>query len=279
MRLQYFFERDNVVSVRMLNGVLWMRVYIQSGPANVYRNSDTVYVIYYPRTQYILLSRYKKSVENCLIQSLRNVMGCDKLTNILLTGSHYESLLQLALDRKSQGNFSRYRLQQVQNLPLMQKRPPKRKVADFLREPNLVCENESQKRQRTEILDESYGPNEQPLLQKLEFKVAVKFRGTCAIPRPADDNQPFRCRVKFEGSSVIEGIRNLAECGLVTMPYPKYLRSVHTLGKNHIKLADKTAQQPNTSQVNQSTTEQNENSPARNTRSRSSTKSRSKAEA
>ncbi|CAG2229532.1 CENPN [Mytilus edulis] len=272
-----FFERENVVSVRMLNGVLWMRVYIQSGPRNMYRSSDTVYIIYYPRTQYILLSRYKKSVESYLIQSIQNVMGCDKLTNSLLTGTHYESLLQLALDRKSQGDFSRYRLQQVQNLPLLQKPPQKRKVSEFEREPNLQCEDERHKRQRTEELDECFGPNEQPLLQKLEFKVAVKFRGTSAIPSiPVDDMQPFRCRVKFEGPSVIDGIRNLAECGLVTMPYPKYLRSVHTLGKNHIKLADKTAMQHNVSQVNQSHAEQNENTPAKNTRSRSKPRTRTR---
>ena len=52
----------------MLNGVLWMRVYIQSGPPNLYRTSDTVYMIHYPRTQYILFSRYKKSVEGDLLE-------------------------------------------------------------------------------------------------------------------------------------------------------------------------------------------------------------------
>jgi len=44
-------------------------------------------------------------------------------------------------------------------------------VPEFDREPNLVCEDESKKRQRTEELDECFGPNEQPLLQSLEFKV------------------------------------------------------------------------------------------------------------
>jgi len=55
---------------------------------------------------------------------------------------------------------------------------------------------------------------------------------------------------------VLDGIRNMAECGLVTLPYPKYLRNVLTLGKNYIKLADNTSQQ-NISEMNQSTNEQN----------------------
>ena len=67
----------------MLNGVLWMRVYIQSGPRNMYRSSDTVYIIYYPRTQYILLSRYKKSVESYLIQVIMAIL--QSFTFILLT--------------------------------------------------------------------------------------------------------------------------------------------------------------------------------------------------
>lgn len=262
------FEKKNVVSVLNLDGVLWMRIYIQSGPTNLYRARDTVYMIYYPRTQYILFSRYKKSVEDDLLESVQNTMGCDKLKSIRLTGSHYPSLLQLALDRKSQGDFNRYRLQQVQNLPLLQKRPLKRKVPEFDREPNLVCEDESKKRQRTAELDECFGPNEQPLLQILEFKVAVKFKGTSGLPDPMDSNQPFRCRVKFEGSSVLDGIRNMAECGLVTLPYPKYLRNVLTLGKNHIKLEDNTSKE-NIGVMNRSTNEQKENSPAKNTRSRS----------
>lgn len=261
-----FFDRENSVSVRMLNGVLWIRVFIQSGPANTYRTSDTVYIIYYPRTQYILISKFKKSVQEYLFQSLQNVMGCDKLTALLLTGSHYESLIQLALEKKSQGGFSKFRHQQVQNLPLLQRKPQKRKAPLFERDPNVTCEDENFKRQRYDDLEECFGPNEQPKLQKLEFKVAVKFRGTTPLPEAEDPNRPFHCRVKFEGSSVIDGIRNLAECGLVDLPLPKYLATVHTLGKNHIKLADKTAQIQN---QEQSTNVQKENSPSGNTRSKS----------
>ena len=96
----------------------------------------------------------------------------------------------------------------------------------------------------------------------------MKFKGTSGVPDPMDSNQPFRCRVKFEGPSVLDGIRNMAECGLVTLPYPKYLRNILTSGKNYFKLADNTSQQ-NISEMNQSTKEQNENSPVKNTRSRS----------
>ncbi|VDI00729.1 centromere protein N [Mytilus galloprovincialis] len=134
---------------------------------------------------------------------------------------------------------------------------------DVCGELDLICTQEySTKKQWSVFLmekDDEHYISDSNLSNPLKLKKKLKI----------DDMQPFRCRVKFEGPSVIDGIRNLAECGLVTMPYPKYLRSVHTLGKNHIKLADKTAMQHNVSQVNQSHAEQNENTPAKNTRSRS----------
>jgi hypothetical protein len=37
----------------------------------------------------------------------------------------------------------------------------------------LVCEDESKKRQRTEELDECFGPNEQPLLQSHAYTVQI----------------------------------------------------------------------------------------------------------
>ena len=50
---------------------------------------------------------------------------------------------------------------------------------------------------------------------------------------------PFHCRVKFEGPSVLEGIKELGKAGLTSLPLPHHLGNVHSLAKNHFVLADK----------------------------------------
>ena len=51
--------------------------------------------------------------------------------------------------------------------------------------------------------------------------------------------EPFHCQVKFEGPSVLEGIKALTKAGLTALPLPHHLANVHSLAKNHFVLADK----------------------------------------
>ena len=68
----------------------------------------------------------------------------------------------------------------------------------------------------------------------------MKYRGTNApIEMPQD--KPFKCSVKFEGASVLEGIRNLCNTGLATLPLPSHLGSVQCLAKNQFVIHDQTA--------------------------------------
>ena len=55
------------------------------------------------------------------------------------------------------------------------------------------------------------------------------------------DGGPFHCRVKFEGPSVLEGIKGLSNGGLASHPLPYHISNVHSLAKNHFVLADKKA--------------------------------------
>ena len=52
-------------------------------------------------------------------------------------------------------------------------------------------------------------------------------------------DRPISCNVKFEGSSVIEGIKNLGSQSFVDVPLPSYLANLHSLSKNSFFLTEK----------------------------------------
>lgn len=73
----------------------------------------------------------------------------------------------------------------------------------------------------------------------LLHQVEAKFMGKKNIENFQDDGEPFRCCVKFEGPSVLDGVRNLASCGLANEPLPKHLLRVNSLGTNNFVLKSK----------------------------------------
>ena len=58
---------------------------------------------------------------------------------------------------------------------------------------------------------------------------------------PSMKGQTFHCKVKFEGASVLEGIRNLGVTGLAKIPMPDHLVVAPLKGRNsfNIKLKSK----------------------------------------
>ena len=71
------------------------------------------------------------------------------------------------------------------------------------------------------------------------FQLETKFKGIQYAPAMATSEDLFKCRVKFEGSNVIEGMRELGEAGIAEVPMPKHLRGLSNLGQNFIVLRDR----------------------------------------
>ena len=51
--------------------------------------------------------------------------------------------------------------------------------------------------------------------------------------------RPISCNVRFEGSSVIEGIKNLGSQSFVDIPLPSYMTNLHSLSRNSFVLKEK----------------------------------------
>lgn len=71
------------------------------------------------------------------------------------------------------------------------------------------------------------------------FQLETKFKGIQYAPAMATSEDLFKCRVKFEGSNVIEGMRELGEAGIAEVPMPKHMRGLSNLGQNFIVLRDR----------------------------------------
>jgi len=52
-------------------------------------------------------------------------------------------------------------------------------------------------------------------------------------------NKPFRCQLWLEGSSVLDGIRQMVEAGVTDAVLPNYLANVKTLCRNKILIRPK----------------------------------------
>lgn len=52
-------------------------------------------------------------------------------------------------------------------------------------------------------------------------------------------SNPISCRVKFEGPSVIEGIKNLGVQSYVDVPLPSYLATLHSQSRNTFFLTER----------------------------------------
>ncbi|XP_064640560.1 centromere protein N-like [Lineus longissimus] len=198
-------------------------------------------MVYYPHTDYVLLTAIKQAHRRAILQALQVAIGCSEVTEMKLSGKSVTSLLQLALNKDSQGSFSKFRLNQVDANPLSVRQRQKRKVPDEDDDAliHITDENIVQKRRRIDILLDVFGPNEQPQLEKVEFRLDTKFRGLKHAPGMRERTDPFRCRVKFEGVSVLKGIREMADRGILDSKMPAHLRNLHSMGKNQITLAEK----------------------------------------
>jgi len=74
----------------------------------------------------------------------------------------------------------------------------------------------------------------------LRVQLSTKFVDVGNAPNMSSDS-PFRCQMCFEGPSVIEGIRQLAEAGVTDAELPKYVANVKTLRHNKILVRPKAA--------------------------------------
>ncbi|XP_073232611.1 centromere protein N-like [Porites lutea] len=227
----------------------WLRIY-EHGSSSSLLASNTVFLVYYPNAEYIFMSNIKAAHKQYILQTLSSLLHCQTLEEIKLSGRDVLSLKELVLNKTSQGAFSKYRLNQIEGNPLSRKRKRKKEVTMEVQSQEIKSENKEEDQQRQQLTDNAFGPNPQPVLEKVEFKMQTKLRsGDQHLPWQLD--RPISCNVRFEGPSVIEGIKNLGAQSFVDVPLPSYLANLHSQSKNSFFLAETKTTNPATGSTQQ----------------------------
>lgn len=65
----------------------------------------------------------------------------------------------------------------------------------------------------------------------------MPYRNKEIEPELKNDGNLFSSRVRFRGTSVLEGLRNLAAASYATVPLPKHLTCISTRARNTFLLA------------------------------------------
>ncbi|XP_033105120.1 centromere protein N-A-like [Anneissia japonica] len=241
-QLSLFFK--HFLSFRKHGNALWFHVAIQDSqhPRACFMPSNSVLIVHYPHSHYVMVTSIKAAYKDFVMQALMNSLECTEIRELQLSGQSLDSLADMVLNRSSQGDFSQYRHNKVDENPLVPRKSRKRTIADTseeLLDGRISRENIKQKKRCDRINTSTFGSYAQPVLQTLKYTLDTNFRGSEFAPAMAAHNEPFHCKVRFEGSNVLEGIKQLGPAGLASLPLPHHLGGVHSLAKNHFVLAEK----------------------------------------
>ncbi|KAL4235128.1 hypothetical protein ACF0H5_006766 [Mactra antiquata] len=235
-QMRIYFNKDCCVSLLMLDGLLWGRLYLPVKGRKGYQPTRCLYFIHYPLSPVIIFNGMKVSFGEFISQCLVVALGYKELEDLDLTGHHYPSLAELALNKFSEGGYSKYQQIQSHRGPLNKVTSRKRKAPCFIEDENIIDLNRAEKKRRLDVLEKKFGEYVMPTLEKVEFRVELPYRSKEIVPELSKDGEVFSCKVRFRGTSVLEGFRNLATAGYAKVPLPKHLTCVTTRAKNKFLL-------------------------------------------
>ncbi|CAB4406419.1 unnamed protein product [Rhizophagus irregularis] len=222
----------------------WIRISIHDGvpPNTLPVSSNIIYVIYFTNSEHLLCSNIKREHKEFIMQGLLKTFVCNEIEECDLKGKYADSLEKLLLHRQSQGTYSRYRLNQVDDNPLLfpSKKPKKDEIINISDIPENIDQFEDMMdednilllKQRDTAANDNFGPNEQPSLDMVEIKLSTPLHTS----NNDDQSTPLSMTVLFEGTNVIEGIKKMIMAGIAEPPLPAYLADIHSNGRNYIEV-------------------------------------------
>lgn len=231
----------NELVVRYHKGAMWVRVTLaqtirpRGGIPTVVMSQPT-YIVHTPGTPYLMFAGLKASCAKFIQQAVLSTLGGRESIQLPLSGKSLPSLFHLCLNKhaKDASKGGKYHIP----VPALGKKR-KHSDTDEILPSNVHNENVQDRKRRKSYVDTTFGEYEQPKLEKISYKLETRFRGTHYVPGLADRTEPFSCMVRFEGPSVLEGIRQLALAGLAKQPMKPHLRNVHNMARNSFVLAEK----------------------------------------
>ncbi|XP_035824896.1 centromere protein N-A isoform X2 [Aplysia californica] len=231
-------------NMNMFAGAVWLRLHFGSSPLQqqqkkgprprAYNPNNSVFLVAFPNSPYVIVNRTGIRLTRIVSQAVKQVFGASGLKDIQLSGRHLMSLADIVHKKSNETMSSAYRDQETMENPLCVGQ--KRKETE-LKEPGevegIVDDNRKFKRSRRESLVANFGASSRPILEKLEYKFNVQFRG-----KPTTD---LKCQatIEIKGKSILDGFCQLADAGYVKFPLPKHLTTITSNARNSFTIEDK----------------------------------------
>ncbi|KAF9285906.1 hypothetical protein BGZ68_003391 [Mortierella alpina] len=222
--------------------MIWIRICIHDGLApNVLPVPATVvYFIWFTNSEYLLSSTIKAEWRDFIMEALLRLFKAKEVVEWPLTGKSPTSLAALLLQKESQGAFSRYRLNQLDENPLSTA-PKKRKAEDSHQkyakgERDISAEDMSRIASRNWTVASEFGPNAQPSLARVDIQLNLPYTNKAKdFELGRLNRQAFPMKVIFEGPNVIEGLKSLIPLGMTDPAgMPKFLTELHSMATNSL---------------------------------------------
>lgn len=210
---------------------LWIRIsfYQNVLPRYLPIPSNNIYLIYYPNSHVLLTTAMKKEHENYILYALSIALGCKvsiPKKMALLEGKNPDALAELALHSASQGPYSSYRLQHKDLNPLV------RKIAQNTDPKSTMTysveEDQELTNKRKGEATHAFGDLELPALDRVEFKFSTGLHGKAV---DMEYEEVYKCKARFEGMNILEGLKELMQLGIASCPLPPYLEQLHSMEK------------------------------------------------
>jgi len=218
------FMKGNLC-VQMHQDVIWIRIVLDESE----HSRDAVYLAYYPRSRAIFASSIKLSLRDIVFHAVETALNCD-IEKTKLRSRNLQALVDMVLNQDSQGTFRDYR---VDNPPLTGTAvvESQSSVSSLPPLPVVVEDAEMQNQTQQHLID-TFGSSTMPALDRIDLRVVDSFRGGYEL------GSTFECTVRFEGSNVLEGIRNLVQLGIAQPPLPDYLANLPSLCQNSFNIVN-----------------------------------------
>ncbi|XP_059138964.1 centromere protein N-like [Physella acuta] len=226
-------------NVGLFAGGVWLRIHVSSASAHgrkeakAYNPHNSLFAVTFPGSPYVIINKCGLRNLHLITEAVTSTLNADSLIDIQLSGRHVASLADIVLKNTT---CQSYREQEDKENPLINKQGKKRKGFDnenFEDTEMIINGNSEEKRRRIEKLNQTFGEDPQPILEKLEYKFDLKFYG-----KPASESV-CKSTVEIKGKSVLDGLCQLARAGVLKFPLPTHLTSTSTAHRNSFMIQDK----------------------------------------
>ncbi|XP_053127410.1 centromere protein N isoform X2 [Hemicordylus capensis] len=187
---------DNAIWIRIAWGTQYTK-------PNQYKPS---YVVYHSQTPYVFISNSMlRSCIPLLCQALLVAASYSDINEMALRSRCLDSLKEILFKRYSQPLSQSFQTHHIR--PLQEKNRSPERV-----DPRIIQEDKYEKERIQRINQEAFGHAPQPKLEFAQYKLETVLKRD---PEKGivNDEEPFRCMVKFTSPHLLEALKSLAPAG------------------------------------------------------------------